>query len=241
MESDCSAGLLLTSAGTSRLRPRCWLKERHQASVYPFMLGTYFFTVSSLSLSHTPSSLWIYRKTSNRAEHSHAILLLWKQEGQHPLSHSRTPAHIQLTPLRLQEKSIKLEDGNLFRQGIRNNSVLIVLVQRWLLDSDMGVLYNHVTVYIQTERLYKHDRTFTEGAMSLIFGTWCAAGGRITMGSWTELKGYDMLHKMIVLPGLSQAWLTKFDMMQTQRRFLDIILFFYTLWMVENLKYRLWW
>lgn len=32
------------------------------------MLGTYFFTVSSFSLSHTPSSLWIYGKTSNRAE-----------------------------------------------------------------------------------------------------------------------------------------------------------------------------
>lgn len=58
-ESDCSVALLLTSAGTRRLLPRCWLKERHQASVYPFMLGTYFFTVSSLSLSHTPSSLWI--------------------------------------------------------------------------------------------------------------------------------------------------------------------------------------
>lgn len=57
----CSAGLLLlTSAGTSRLLPKCWLKDRHQASVYPFMLGTYFFTVSSLSLSQTPSSLWIY-------------------------------------------------------------------------------------------------------------------------------------------------------------------------------------
>lgn len=56
---------LLTSAGTKRVLPRCWLKERHQASVYPFMLGTYFFTVSSLSLSHTPSSLWIYWQ-SNR-------------------------------------------------------------------------------------------------------------------------------------------------------------------------------
>lgn len=83
-ESDCSAGLLLTSAGTRRLLARCWLKERHQASVYPFMLGTYFFIVSSFSLSHTPSSLWIYGKTSNRAEHSHALLLLWKQEGQIP-------------------------------------------------------------------------------------------------------------------------------------------------------------
>lgn len=81
------AGLLLTSAGSSRLRPRCWLKERHQASVYPFMLGTYFFTVSSFSLSHTPSSLWIYGETSNRAEQSHGLLLLWKQErvgGQKP-------------------------------------------------------------------------------------------------------------------------------------------------------------
>lgn len=56
-QTRCSVGLLLTSAGTSRLLPRCWLKERHQASVYPFILGTYFFTVSSLSLSHTPSSL----------------------------------------------------------------------------------------------------------------------------------------------------------------------------------------
>lgn len=53
---------LLTSTGSRRLLPRCWLKERHQASVYPFMLGTYFFTVSSFSLSQTPSSLWIYGK-----------------------------------------------------------------------------------------------------------------------------------------------------------------------------------
>lgn len=53
---------ILTSTGTRRFLPRCWLKERHQASVYPFMLGTYFFTVSSFSLSHTPSSLWIYGK-----------------------------------------------------------------------------------------------------------------------------------------------------------------------------------
>lgn len=75
-ETDCTAGrLLLTSAGTSRLLPKCWLKERHQASVYPFMLGTYFFTVSSLSLSHTPSSLWIYGRTSNRAEPCHPVTM----------------------------------------------------------------------------------------------------------------------------------------------------------------------
>lgn len=71
----CRPGLLLTSAGTSRLLPKCWLKDRHQASVYPFMLGTYFFTVSSLSLSQTPSSLWIYGG-KQATGCGHGILLL---------------------------------------------------------------------------------------------------------------------------------------------------------------------
>jgi hypothetical protein len=30
------------------------------------MLGTYFFIVSSFSLSHTPSSLWIYGKEAKK-------------------------------------------------------------------------------------------------------------------------------------------------------------------------------
>lgn len=68
---------LLTSAGTKRVLPRCWLKERHQASVYPFMLGTYFFTVSSFSLSHTPSSLWIYWQRSREVIIGTPIHHIW--------------------------------------------------------------------------------------------------------------------------------------------------------------------
>lgn len=91
-ETDRSAGrLLLTSAGTSRLLPKCWLKERHQASVYPFMLGTYFLTVSSLSRSHTPSSLWIYGKKKHQRA-GHDIMLLWKLDGQQ-LTLSNTHTH----------------------------------------------------------------------------------------------------------------------------------------------------
>lgn len=108
-----SRPFLLTSAGTSRLLPRCWLKERHQASVYPFMLGTYFFTVSSFSLSHTPSSLWIYGKTSNRTEHSHAVLLLWKQED-----HTRT--HHFWGGRKLQERTWRLRWKGRCHQRVTN-------------------------------------------------------------------------------------------------------------------------
>lgn len=89
IETDCSAGhLLLTSAGTSKLLPKCWLKDRHQASVYPFMLGTYFFTVSSLSLSQTPSSLWICRKKSNKAKPCHPVNM---ETGWAAPSHTQKP------------------------------------------------------------------------------------------------------------------------------------------------------
>lgn len=107
-----SGGLLLTSAGTSRLLPRCWLKERHQASVYPFMLGTYFFTVSSLSLSHTPSSLWIYggENKSNGAGHSQAVLLLWKREG-HTHTHTLRSEVAGESQGKLDNSKLKLQQG----------------------------------------------------------------------------------------------------------------------------------
>lgn len=106
----CRPGLLLTSAGTSRLLPKCWLKDRHQASVYPFMLGTYFFTVSSLSLSQTPSSLWIYRggRTSNRVWPRHPVTMETDGAGgfaahTHAHRNTHTLTHTHGEPLRLQE------------------------------------------------------------------------------------------------------------------------------------------
>lgn len=100
--ADCH--LLLTSAGTRRLLPRCWLKERHQASVYPFMLGTYFLTVSSLSLSHTPSSLWIYRKTSNKHSTATPSCYCRSMKGGTHVTHSCS--HIHCTFQRLQESQL---------------------------------------------------------------------------------------------------------------------------------------
>lgn len=132
-----SRPFLLTSAGTSRLLPRCWLKERHQASVYPFMLGTYFFTVSSFSLSHTPSSLWIYGKTSNRTEHSHAVLLLWKQEEQHPHTHT--------TLLRLQESQIR----GLYVEVTASENASSAATKVWEWDIVQDLWINWICVSLQ--------------------------------------------------------------------------------------------
>lgn len=83
------------------------------------MLGTYFFTVSSLSLSHTPSSLWIYRENKQQKSRAVPSRYYGNRVGS-ALTHAHTHINTVHTHMNTSEAAgkaqVELEDGGLTSQ-----------------------------------------------------------------------------------------------------------------------------